>query len=107
MARFRFQTITTVGGGCTHRRLVESSVGWIESGSWPCGQSPYPSNYFPRIAQPQSGQGRGNAQSLIKLNKNDIQTETGPIVELPLPAESKTSMIIILIVVALILYKFA
>ena len=105
MARFRFQTVTGPNG-CQHRRLVESSVGWVESGSWPCGQSPYPSNYFPRIAPPQSGQG-GGAQKFNMWKKNDFQTETGPIVELPSGDNPKTTMMIVLVVVALILYKFA
>ena len=52
MARHRYVEVI-VDGECKHERLTWSeNAGWFTSGSWPCGESPYPSTWFPRVQQP-------------------------------------------------------
>jgi hypothetical protein len=50
MAKHRYR-IVRADGGCVKERLTYSeNAGWFVSASHPCGESPFPDSWFPRLS---------------------------------------------------------
>lgn len=55
MARFRYREVERQSG-CVHQQLVYTeNAGWQVYQEWPCGQSPFPPSYFPRVSANKGG----------------------------------------------------